>query len=132
MIYVLDAQYADEGPNLITRRNTLFTAMTRSRAWLRVCAWGSETPVADEIRAVQMRAFRLEFTIPTATGLADLRRIHRDRSDEELATVKRATRSVSELLDAVERGELDVQDLPASLRTRLLRLVRDEIDDGTD
>src|SRR5690606_23250168 len=36
MVYVMDAQYADKERNLVTRRNILFTAITRSRAWVRI------------------------------------------------------------------------------------------------
>ena len=77
MVYVLDSQYAVKEPNLITRRNTLFTAITRSRAWVRICGWGDRMPeMATEIDAVRNADFRLEFVIPTSEELVRLRRIH--------------------------------------------------------
>jgi len=133
MVYVLDSQYAVQGPNLITRRNTLFTAITRSRAWVRICGWGDRmTEVSKEVETVRKAGFRLQFTIPTSEQLAELRRIHRDRTGAEVASMKRATRNAKELLEAVERGEVDIEDLPPDLRSRLLRLIREGLSDGAD
>lgn len=36
MVYAIDAQYAAADFNAVTRRNKLFTAITRSRAWVRI------------------------------------------------------------------------------------------------
>ena len=41
MVYVLDAQYAGAAFNEVSRRNTIFTAITRSKAWVRVCGYGA-------------------------------------------------------------------------------------------
>lgn len=133
MVYVLDAQYAATTLNQITRRNTLFTAVTRSRAWVRICGWGDRmTGVAAEVQMVRERNFRLDFQIPTAAELTRMRRIHRERSDAEVASVRRATRSASALITAFERGEVAIEDLPAAVRTRLLRLVQEQLEDATD
>ena len=133
MVYVLDSQYAVRGPNLITRRNTLFTAITRSRAWVRICGWGEKMrAVAEEVEKVRDAGFRLAFTIPTAEQLAEIRRIHRDRTGSEIASAKRATRNAKELADAFERGDIDIEDLPLAIRTRLVRLITEEPSDGSD
>lgn len=133
MVYVMDSQYAAEMPNQITRRNTLFTAITRSRAWVRICGWGEGMDeIAREVRAVREKNFRLEFTIPTAEALATLRRIHRERSEAEVASVQKATRNASELIAAFERGEVALEDLPPAVRTRLLRLVQEEVEDDAN
>src|SRR5262249_10642680 len=42
MVYVADAQYGTGAVNVVTRRNILFTAITRSRAWVRICGWAEE------------------------------------------------------------------------------------------
>lgn len=131
MVYVLDSQYAVSQVNQITRRNTLFTAITRSRAWVRICGWGDRMPeVAAEVETVRSAGFKLRFVIPTSEELARLRRIHRERSDAEVATLKKATRNAQELLDAFERGEVGVEDLPPAVRTRLLRAVQEDLLDN--
>lgn len=123
MVYAVDSQYAAADFNAVTRRNKLFTAITRSRAWVRITGWGDRMEViADEALAVHQRGYKLEFTIPTAQRLAELRHIHRDRPDDAEETVRRATEGISMFLQAVERGEMDLYDLPPDLRTRLTML----------
>lgn len=131
MVYVLDAQYAAGKINSVPRRNTLFTAITRSRAWVRICGWGERMEtVADEVSAIREEEFQLRFTIPTEDELARLRRINRDRSQAEVASLKKATRGARDLVDAFERGEIDFDDLPAALRTRLANYFAQSEDDA--
>jgi superfamily I DNA and RNA helicase len=133
MVYVLDSQYAVNEPNLITRRNTLFTAITRSRAWVRICGWGERMgEMAAEVEAVRGAEFRLKFVIPTSQELAKLRRVHRDRSDAEVASLNKATRNAQELIGAIERDEVDLDDLPSTVRLRLTRLIREDVEDGAN
>lgn len=131
MVYVVDSQYGARPANIVSRRNTLFTAVTRSRAWVRICGWGE--PMDDiraEISRIQEKGFRLDFKIPSTAELAKLRRIHRERSQSEVEEIERHTRSLSEALEALDRGELELHDLPPRLRTRLLRII--EADLATD
>jgi superfamily I DNA and RNA helicase len=133
MVYVLDAQYAISKGREVTRRNTLFTAITRSRAWMRICGHGPRMmEVSQEVEAVRTRDFRLDFDIPTVEALARLRRIHKDRSGSEAASLKRATRSLRELVEAFERDEVELDDLPPDLRTRLIRRLREDLSDEVD
>jgi superfamily I DNA and RNA helicase len=124
MVYAIDSQYAASEFNAVTRRNKLFTAITRSRSWVRITGYGDkmEEVIAAEAAAVRDNDYKLSFTIPNGAALAKLRHIHRDRPDGEEATVKKATAGVSTFLEAVERGEMDLHDLPPDIRTRLTRL----------
>lgn len=131
MVYAVDSHYAAADFNAVTRRNKLFTAITRSRAWVRITGWGDGMQVIqDEVNAVSQRGFKLEFTIPTARQLAQLRHIHRDRPEGDEEAVRRATQGISTFLEAVERGEMDLHDLPADLRTRLTLLRSESESDG--
>ena len=123
MVYAIDTQYAAASFNAVTRRNKLFTAITRSRAWVRIVGYGDAMDlIATEANAVREHGYRLQFTIPTAGQLADLRHIHRDRPEGDEEAVRRATEGISTFLEAVERGEVDIYDLPPAVRTRLARL----------
>ncbi|MET3963094.1 superfamily I DNA and RNA helicase [Marmoricola sp. OAE513] len=124
MVYAIDSQYAASEFNAVSRRNKLFTAITRSRAWVRITGYGEkmEEVIAAEAAAVRDNDYKLSFTIPTGAALAKLRHIHRDRPEGEEATVKKATAGVAAFLEAVERGEMDLYDLPPDIRTRLTRL----------
>ena len=126
MVYVLDAHYTSTTFNAVSRRNTLFTAITRSRAWVRIVGWGdSMAAIKNEVEQTIAANFQLEFTIPTGEQLDQLRHIHRDRPEHEEETVRRATAGVEAFLEAIDRGEMDLLDLPPKLRTRLSRLRAD-------
>jgi superfamily I DNA and RNA helicase len=86
--------------------------------------------MAHEVQAVRQNDFHLIFPIPTSEQLAEIRRLHRERTDEEVASMRRASRNAEELVAALERGEIDIDELPANVRTRLVRLIRQDINDN--
>ncbi|MEU9490058.1 ATP-binding domain-containing protein [Streptomyces decoyicus] len=128
MVYVVDAQHANSDSQTVTRRNTLFTAITRSRAWVRIVGWGERMDeVAREIDVVREKKFRLDFTIPSMVELAELRHLHRDRSDDDRATVKKATDALQMFLEAYETGQIDLFDIPPAMRTRLVMKMKEDL-----
>lgn len=123
MVYAIDSQHAAHDFNAVTRRNTLFTAITRSRAWVRVTGWGvNMDPIRQEVETIFEKDFRLEFTVPTPEDLVALRRRHRDRPAQDEAMVRKATADLTAFLDAIDQGEIDFYDLPPALRTKLVRV----------
>jgi superfamily I DNA and RNA helicase len=121
MVYAIDSQNAALNFNTVTRRNTLFTAITRSRAWVRILGWGEGMDaIAQEAQTVASNSYQLRFTIPTRDKLATLRHIYRVRPAAEEATVRKAAEGLETFLEAIERGEVDLHDLPPALRTRLV------------
>lgn len=133
MVYVIDAQHAASDNNAVTRRNTLFTAITRSRAWVRVVGYGNAMNViANEIEAVRQKNFRLEFTIPSRLDLERMRHLNRDHSGDNRALVKRATEGLQMFMEAYEAEEIDLSDIPAALRTRLVTKLREELPGDDD
>ncbi|WP_218157627.1 DEAD/DEAH box helicase [Saccharopolyspora shandongensis] len=133
MVYVVDSQHAASEYNAVTRRNTLFTAITRSRAWVRIVGWGERMDlIASEVDTVRQKGFKLDFTIPTLAELAEMRHINRDRSEDNRASVKKATEGLQAFIEAYERQEIDLYDLPPGLRTRLVTKMREEFPRGDD
>lgn len=127
MVYVVDAQYASLDYNAVTRRNTLFTAITRSRAWVRITGWGDRMEAIErEIREVVEKGFRLEFPIPTEEELRRIRHFYRDRSKEEEKSIRRAAKNLEAFVDVLERDGLDIEDLPEELRIRLARMLGED------
>jgi superfamily I DNA and RNA helicase len=128
MVYVVDAQYAASNENAVTRRNTLFTAITRSRAWVRVVGYGPNMNViSHEINTVQTNGYRLEFDIPSAGELDRMRHLNRDLSGDARAKVQQATAGLKKFLEAFEADEVELDDLSPELRTRLMRRLREEL-----
>jgi len=116
MVYVLDAHYCYHPA--IYRRNVLFTAITRSRAWVRICGWG---PAMQRLQAecdlVREHNYALKFRLPTSDELEEMRKIQRDRTAQEQDRFETAGAELARLLDE----GYSIDDLPKALRERLLR-----------
>ncbi|MGV9976503.1 DEAD/DEAH box helicase [Micromonospora wenchangensis] len=133
MVYAVDSHYSVRDFNPVTRRNTLFTAITRSRAWVRITGWGDGMRAIEaEVQEVVDQQFKLEFTIPTAGQLAEMRHTYRDRSDEDEEEVKKATAAASALLAALDGGKIDFYDLPPAVRTRLATRISLDVPDADE
>ena len=120
MVYLLDSQFCLEEPETIRKRNTLFTAITRSRGWVRVFGVGAGM---DRVRAEYERVvdnqYRLRMKLPLADELARIRRIHRDRTREEKQRANEFSLSLLNIAEAIEAGEVAAEDLSPDARERL-------------
>lgn len=133
MVYVLDCQHCFSGHELIKLRNILFTAITRSRAWVRLCGWGNDMKaLADEMEQVSANHFHLSFCVPTLQELRTLRKIHRDRTVDEKLKIRKLEHNLKEFLDALQQGDLVVENLPPELRTRLAQILNQRTLDDYD
>ncbi|HTR89521.1 MAG TPA: ATP-binding domain-containing protein [Solirubrobacteraceae bacterium] len=131
MVYAVDAHRAAESFNEVTRRNTLFTAITRSRAWVRITGWGHQMPViAREVEKTMSEEFKLRFVVPTISELEHLRHIHRERPREQEEAFRKASAGLSTFVEALEAGDLDVADIPAPMRARLEAVIDSRNGDG--
>ena len=133
MVYALNADFCAKGFELARLRNILFTAITRSKAWVRLCGIGDGMrELESEINAVRQRDFRLEFTIPTEEKLRQLRTIHRDRPRDEIERMIRYQKGLKQFVEAVQTGEISLDDLPADLKRQLRGVIGRAGDDDED
>jgi superfamily I DNA and RNA helicase len=124
MVYVLGGEYCHEGIGLIRRRNILFTAITRSRGWVRLCGVGDAMKgLQAEWNQVVKNRFQLTFTVPTPDELEKMRKIHRDRTEDEVQKIEKSRRSLEEILELIEREELALEDLSPATRRKLAKLL---------
>ena len=87
MVYLVNSEYCYAGINLPSLRNTIFTAITRSRAWIRVFGIGNNMNLLkDEIDNVIKNDFKLNFKIPTEEEMINLRTINKDSNSEDTFT----------------------------------------------
>lgn len=122
MVYIMNAQTCLSGPELISLRNTLFTAITRSRAWIRICGWGPNMEELEkEIKAIISNGYRLKFSIPTSDELSRMRQIHRELTASERQKVQQMERTLRELIVALDKGDLDIENLPADVRGAMVK-----------
>ena len=66
MVYLINAQeYNGSGTGLASLRNRLFTAITRSKAWVRVIGYGPRMQgLIDEFFVLKQCSFVLDFCYP--------------------------------------------------------------------
>lgn len=117
IVYVLNADYCHGGLELAKKRNALFTAMTRSRAWLNVYGVGdSMSKLEAEYNRIVLEQYELAFKYPTVDQVKRLARVHRERTDEERTDLERQVEAATDLLRKVREGELPMEALPEDLR----------------
>lgn len=113
MVYIVNSEYCAQGAGMITLRNTLFTALTRSRAWVRICGLSPSMAIlSEEIQKCRNENFALDFKIPAMKEIKSLRLIHRDRSEVEKKKIQKTTNVLNELIKSLEDGELDLSVVP--------------------
>lgn len=113
MVYVANSDRFYDGLQLAKKRNTLFTAITRSKAWVRVCGVGVKSRnLAEEFNKIKDNDFSLEFNYPTNDQIQKIRRIHRDRSDQEQKEIAQKITEMAEIIDLIRSGEMSIDSLP--------------------
>lgn len=121
MVYIINAQDSFSGWNKGTTalvRNRLFTAITRSKAWVRVLGIGQGMAgLINEWNALKQNDYKLKFRYPTEEEKLQLRLINKELSGKRREKNKRLEVQRTLLLQAVERGEIDVDSLINDLKS---------------
>ena len=129
MVYVINAHDCYESflpENLARARNQLFTAITRSKAWVRVLGVGSSMDkLIREYGDVAKRDYRLEFKYPNAETRKKLRLISLDMKRKQTLKGRRGITELWRLIESIEAGDVDVDQLPQNVRRKLRDLLRD-------
>ncbi|MDB1155591.1 DEAD/DEAH box helicase [Enterococcus faecium] len=108
IVYVVNADFCAEGSELIKLRNILFTAITRSRGWVRVSGTGlGMDEIFKEYNLCVNKDYCLDFIVPTTEEIEHLRKVHRELSAEEKRLIVKANKNIKELLDLNSLGALD-------------------------
>ena len=125
MVYVINAQDCNgSGTGLASLRNRLFTAITRSKAWVRVIGYGPNMQgVIDEFSALKQAGFVLDFNYPDDPLLGKLRIVHRDLSPQERQRLEKRKNQLAGLVGDLESGELHPEDLDDETREKLRKFL---------
>lgn len=128
MVYVINGQDCYGGRYNVGRvRNQLFTAITRSKAWVKVLGFGpSMSKLKKEFEQVKAHDYQLEFTYPTEETRKHLKVVNRDRSFAEQKAAQGAAKSVNRLIDDLNQGKILIQDLPPEDVAKLRRILNGE------
>ena len=112
MVYLVNADLCARGVNLSRKRNILFTAITRSKAWVRVSGLGENMELLmKEYEEVKARNFQLQFLYPDESQRKNMRIIHRDMTQSEIREIKKSNFSLADILSKIQRGEIQKEDL---------------------
>jgi superfamily I DNA and RNA helicase len=113
MVYLINADSCFNGIELIKLRNTLFTSITRSRAWIRICGVGEDMQgIIREMDKFIEEKYTLTFKIPTEAEMKELRTIHRERTEAETKRIQEASKGLKTLIELANKGELDPSLMP--------------------
>jgi superfamily I DNA and RNA helicase len=123
LVYVVNAEYGFSGTGLSRRRNMLFTALTRAKAWVRVCGVGPQmNQLCEEIAGIVSDEFELRFKYPTQEEIKMIKSAYREKTAKQRRTLSKEVKEAQRLLQRVSAGELDLSELPESL-VELIRQV---------
>ena len=104
MVYVLNSNHCFNGKELIKKRNALFTAITRSKAWVTICGVGMEmSELAAEAEKCIINDYKLDFIVPTEEEISKMRRVHRELTSED----REALDLIKKLKRLKSKGKLD-------------------------
>lgn len=122
MVYVVNAEYCASGSELTRKRNVLFTAMTRSRAWVRVLGVGvAMRTICEEYEKIRNNDYRFNFRVPGKVELARMRALHRELTEAERRARRTNDQRALEAADFISSGEVSqevVQIVEQALRER--------------
>ena len=113
MVYIVNAEFCAEGMELIKLRNILFTSITRSRAWVRICGVGEKMQqIRQEYSECVSNDYDLCFRIPTEDELKTARRVNRERTVTEKKILENTKTNINQLINNLETGTVDSELLP--------------------
>jgi superfamily I DNA and RNA helicase len=128
MVYIIHAQdcYSHYDINkLHIVRNQLFTAITRSKAWVRVIGIGQNMAnLSEEWNRLYLNEFALKFRYPTPDEKLHLKLINKDMSGREKVKHKRIGKNIKEFVQAFQSGELDKELIPQEFWDMLDKMKR--------
>jgi superfamily I DNA and RNA helicase len=126
MVYIINAHDCNStSENLATIRNRLFTAITRSKAWVRVLGVGSDMhSLIDEYNTLQHNNFELRFRYPTQAEREQMSIVHRDMSPAELSRLSNRKQDIAKLVEDLEAGNIHAEDIDEELINKLESLLK--------
>ena len=125
MVYVVNAHDCwSSRHNLARIRNRLFTAITRTKAWVRVCGVGREMKqLIEEYQRLKENAFELQFRYPTPEEFDRLRIVHRDVSAEDEGKVRGYDQHLEALVADLESRNIYLEDIDPAVVRKLTEIL---------
>ncbi|MBD3192576.1 MAG: helicase, partial [Candidatus Heimdallarchaeota archaeon] len=125
MVYIINAHDCYSGSafndrDLIRRRNILFTAITRSKAWVRIVGIGEKmNRLIQEYERIKGNNFEMTFTYPSQKEIERINIIHRDITKDEERKIQKdvdSIRNIISIVKKIERKETFLEDYPEEIQ----------------
>ena len=132
-VYIMNGQDCYSTPSFASRglrerRNILFTAITRSKAWVKIFGTGERMQLlSQEFKEVKERNFELTFNYPTAEQIEKMNVISRDITETEENQLKKDLESLSglsQIIDRINSGQVQIEDYPKEMQETLKVLIK--------
>lgn len=128
MVYIINADECFNSANRTQKRNMLFTALTRSKAWVRVIGVGPDMQALKaEFEKVKSNKFELSFKYPTEKEREKLSIVNRDMSTQSRNRLLETRSSLEDLAQELQAGDIhpeDLRDLPEDIRKQLIEALK--------
>lgn len=113
MVYLADAEYGCLQSEIVQARNVLFTAITRSRAWIKITGIGSGMEqIEQEINKCIKKDYALEINIPSEQEIKVLNLLNRENANKVEKVTKNVERTTEELIKLLKSGEVEIDQIP--------------------
>lgn len=125
MVYIVNTESCyNSMHNLAKIRNQLFTAITRSKAWVRILGVGENMrKLIQEYSKVKQHDFTLDFIYPTKSERERLNIVNRDISNEEQKEIIKSKKNMDNLIKALENNKIFIDDLDENQIENLINLL---------
>jgi superfamily I DNA and RNA helicase len=117
VVFVLDTDFCESSFGIKQRRNILFTAMTRSRAWTYILGVGTDMDqIISELDTIQKNEFALDFHYPTKADTVALAVSTDEMYEDDVFE------DFDDLRLAIKKAKGNWNQLPLDLRRELEKL----------
>ncbi len=125
MVYIINAQDCHSSKfNLSSIRNQLFTAITRSKAWVRILGvGGAMDKLVKEFNKLNQNHFELHFKYPTEDARKKLKIIHRDMTEQERKSLSDRNKNLADVLKDLKSGKINLEDLDENMVKQFKKLL---------
>ena len=125
MVYVINGQECYQGFSLARKRNILFTAITRSKAWVKVLGYGDSMKLlCEEYQKVVDNDYKLNFIYPSSDEMQQMNLINRDRDPHSEKKIIKLSQNLEEIVSQLESGNLDTSDLDSATLQKLRHILK--------
>ncbi len=123
-VYIINAQKSFLSISEMKERNSIFTAITRSKGWVSILGYGGKmNEIIDEVNAVKEHAYALYFSsYPTDDEIENLVLNHQDLAPNDQMTLDRARLLVDEV-DVNVKRKMALEIFGVSSYEELIRIL---------